>query len=493
MMKDEAAAAAAAHCEQYSASAGTVGKCKRVSTVTSPVCGRLLPALLVSSHKKSAIHARLMCNSSLSAPFIVVHQGLGQSMATPASAGQSSAQEEENDLSLDVDDEGLPSSRRARQRPLKRAILSDDSDGDFASTPLSTRRQRGRPRVQVIQPKPARISASVVPADALQDPPQIEDDENVLALVDEDGERKVDDNGRLFGDRKYRVRTFTLLGRGQRLYMLSTEPARCMGYRDSYLFFLRHKTLHRVILDENEKDDLADRELIPNGYRTRQLAVLTARSVFREFGARSVVGGRRIVDDYWEKEYLRRGFERGTLADPNDRLPPPGVEYNCNQFVAWHGASNVYHTQPQIERRSSRRAPAIDDVNWITAHAQAASAYNAELSEFRKRMLRGVHEAHTAQWVYPAISQPDSVVWHEIVDGSEDTRERRIVDTQMCIRIPQGAPCLLDIEESIFETAAHDIKVVIREQQRLARLDQEYFRNYARGLPNKSNELPIMH
>lgn len=400
-------------------------------------------------------------------------------MATPNSVAQSPAQDDENDLSIEFDEDGVPTSRRGRPRPVKRAILSDDSDGEFASTPLSTRRNRGRPRVQAAQPKTGKISASVVPADAIQEPVQIEDDETVLALVDEDGERKVDDNGVLSGDRQYRVRTFTLLGRGQRLYMLSTEPARCMGYRDSYLFFLRHKTLHRVNLDENEKDDLADRELIPNGYRTRQLAVLTARSVFREFGARSVVGGRRIIDDYWEKEYIQRGFERGTLADPNDRLPPPGVEYNRNQFVAWHGASHVYHTQPQSERRSLRRTPAINDVNWITAHAQSASTYNAELSEFRKRMLQGVHEAHTGQWVYPAISQPERVIWREVCNGAEECRKKRIVDTEMCIRAPHGASSLVEVQDYIFATAGEDIKAFIREQQRLAKVDAEYLLNRA--------------
>lgn len=407
-------------------------------------------------------------------------------MATPISAADSPAQDDDNDISFDVDGDGASILRRTRTRPVKRAIVSDDSEGDIAATPLSTRRQRGRPRIHAPQPKPGRISASVVPADAIQEPLQIEDDETVFALVDEDGERKVDENGRLFGDRAYRLRTFSIIGRGQRLFMLSTEPARCMGYRDSYLFFLRHKTLHRVILDENEKNDLADRGLIPNGYRTRQLAVLTARSVFREFGARSVIGGRRIIDDYWEKEYLRRGFERGALADPEDRLPPPGVEYNRNQFVAWHGASNVYHQQqPQIERRSSRRAPAIDDVNWIIQHAQAASTYNAELSEFRKRMLQGVHEAHTAQWVYPAISQPTSVIWHEVLNGSEDTQGRRIVDTALRIHAPQGAPNLLGVDEAIFASASDDVKAVIREQQELAQFDKDYLKRYADSLTTK--------
>lgn len=396
-------------------------------------------------------------------------------MATPVSAGQSPAGDDS--LAFDIDDDGVSSPRRSRTRPLKRAIQSDDSDVETSETP-TTRRRPGRPRVNHPSQKLDKISASVVPPDAIQEPVQVEDDEIVLAHVDEDGERKVDENGALFGDRAYRVRSFTILGRGQRLYMLSTEPARCMGYRDSYLFFLKHKTLNRIILDDNEKNDLADRELIPNGYRTRQIAVVTARSVFREFGARAVIGGRRITDDYWEKEYKKRGFEAGHLADPDDRLPPVGVEYNVNQFVAWHGASNVYHQQPHQERRSTRRVPAIDDVNWITAHAQAASSYNAELGQYRRRMLEGVHEAHTGQWVYPAITQTEHFKWHEIADSDQRCEDRRIVDTIMLVRPSlSNRTNLLEVDLDIFATAPQSIKDAIQAQRTLEQLDKKYLQD----------------
>lgn len=393
-------------------------------------------------------------------------------MATPVSAGQSPAGDDS--LAFDIDDDGVSSPRRGRPRLNKRAIQSDDSDVETNGTPVA-RRRPGRPRVNTPSNRLDKISASVVPPDAIQEPFQVEDDEIVLAHVDEDGERKVDENGALFGDRAYRVRSFTILGRGQRLYMLSTEPARCMGYRDSYLFFLKHKTLNRVILDDNEKNDLADRELIPNGYRTRQIAVVTARSVFREFGARAVIGGRRITDDYWEKEYKKRGFEAGHLADPDDRLPPAGVEYNVNQFVAWHGASNVYHQQPHQERRSTRRVPAIDDVNWITAHAQAASSYNAELGQYRRRMLEGVHEAHTGQWVYPAITQSEQFKWREIESDDSSCENRRIIDTFMLIRPSlSNHTSLLEIDADIFSTASQAIKDAIHAQRDLEHKDRQY-------------------
>lgn len=394
-------------------------------------------------------------------------------MTTPVSGAQSPAESTtEESLAREDGGEFSPRTSRTRNRIAKRLMVSDESDSEQPSTPTSTLRTRGRPRAQPapVSQRVEKISASIVPNDALPEEVQVDEDELVLAHHDEEGERKVDDDGHLFGERKYRVRTFTILGRGRRLYMLSTEPARCMGYRDSYLFFLKHKTLHRVILDDNEKEDLAARELIPTGYRTRQIAICTARSVFREFGARIVVGGRRIIDDYWTKEYRKLRFEEGVLADPDDRLPPPGVEYNSNQFVAWHGASAVYHQQPHTERKPAKRV--IDDVNWITAHAQATSAYNAELGQFRRRMLDGVHEAHTGQTVFPGISQPERCIWEELQTETSET-EFHTIETRVILRPCEGQKVhLLDMDAEIFASASEEIKALInsrREKERTER------------------------
>ena len=122
--------------------------------------------------------------------------------------------------------------------------------------------------------------------------------DEVALPEDAEGETKVDKLGHLQGGREYRCRTFEIQGRDGRLYMLSTEPARCIGFRDSYLFFQKHKQLYKIIIDEAAKRDLIDREVIPHSYKGRAIGVVTARSVFREFGAKIVVGGLKIIDDY---------------------------------------------------------------------------------------------------------------------------------------------------------------------------------------------------
>lgn len=201
--------------------------------------------------------------------------------------------------------------------------------------------------------------------------------DEVALPEDAEGETKVDKNGHLLGGRDYRVRVFTILGRGDRLYMLSTEPARCTGFRDSYLFFTKHMQLYKIIIDENEKKDLIARDLIPHSYKGRSIGVVTARSVFREFGARIVVGGRKVTDDYYAQAARDRGDMEGELADPHDRLPPSGEPYNKNQYVAWHGASQVYHNnQPSVPLQhkpaAGKRKTNITTANWQFEHAREA-------------------------------------------------------------------------------------------------------------------------
>ena len=205
---------------------------------------------------------------------------------------------------------------------------------------------------------------------------EIANDECTLA-EDPEGEEKVDKLGNLFGGRDYRCRTFTVLGRGERLYMLSTEPARCVGFRDSYLFFTKHKKLYKIIVDDEEKRDMIERDIIPHSYKGRSIGIVTARSVFREFGARIIVGGKRILDDYNVTEGRSEGIVEGQLADPDDHFIP-GEPYNKNQYVAWHGASAVYHTnQPTVptasgKPESKKRKVNVNDMNWMLEHAREA-------------------------------------------------------------------------------------------------------------------------
>lgn len=300
----------------------------------------------------------------------------------------------------------------------------EDGEADDAAPPA--KRKRGRPpgSGRKRKSKSGRFQALEIPLDEEGRPYDVDGDELVLP-PDADGETKVDAEGNLLGGREYRCRTFTVLGRGPRLYMLATEPARCVGFRDSYLLFQRHRKLLKVKLNDTEKLDLVSRDLLPHSYKGRTIGVVTARSIFREFGARIIVGGRKAVDDYYENAARAAGGE-GELADPTDTVPAVGEEYDRSQYVAWLGGSHPVDTSAMYQsnlqsvlqaHKQDAAAPSepasapAPDAALVAATTQDASAFNAVLTARRRALLarclaEPLLEPHTGVRFVPAATQP---------------------------------------------------------------------------------------
>lgn len=277
--------------------------------------------------------------------------------------------------------------RRGRGRWARRGSRKDtreDRDGRDTGSDAGTPRRRGgwRGRGSIGgrwgKPRGGPSHVTQVPLDKEGNMANVKDDEVELP-EDPEGEERVDKNGNLLGDREYRVRTFSIEGKGDRLYMLSTEPARCIGFRDSYLFFQKHPQLFKIILEEDAKKDLIERSIIPHSYKGRAIGVVTARSVFREFGAKIIIRGKKITDDYQVAAARAEGAVEGELAVEADKLPAAGEEYDRNRFVAWHGASAVYHTgAPSIPMTNGKagdgkkRRFIVTGSNWMFEHAREA-------------------------------------------------------------------------------------------------------------------------
>lgn len=281
----------------------------------------------------------------------------------------------------------IPVKRRAGRPPRTRGqppTANDDAESRDAGSDAGTPRRRGGWRGRGFgggrwgKPRGGPSHVTQVPVDKEGNMANVKDDEIELP-DDPEGETKVNKDGVLLGNREYKVRVFTISGKGDRLYMLSTEPARCIGFRDSYLFFQKHKTLWKIILTEEAKRDLIERSLIPHSYKGRAIGVVTARSVFREFGAKIIIGGRKVTDDYQVAAARARGDVEGELAVPEDKLPSEGDAYDKNRFVAWHGASSVYHSGgPSVPlpngkmAEGKKRKVIVTGSNWMLEHAREA-------------------------------------------------------------------------------------------------------------------------
>ncbi|KAL8761272.1 MAG: hypothetical protein Q9184_002595 [Pyrenodesmia sp. 2 TL-2023] len=237
------------------------------------------------------------------------------------------------DLACVETDESKP---RKRGRHSKLGASGPPSDGASSQVQSVTQADAGpnqtpqlqtqslpqQPNVTANQsspPKSTPAKSSVVKAlptvrDHTTDQLSPEGDEYVPRERDEAGEQKISAQGHPLGGREYRIRTFFVPGRGDKLFMLATECARVLGYRDSYLLFNKNRSLFKIIATQPEKDDLISQEILPYSYRSRQIAIVTAKSMFRQFGSRVVQHGRRVRDDYWEAKARKQGFTEEDMA-----------------------------------------------------------------------------------------------------------------------------------------------------------------------------------
>jgi hypothetical protein len=186
-------------------------------------------------------------------------------------------------------------------------------------------------------------------------------DEYVPTDYDEAGERKLDGDGGLLGSRTYRIRTFQLPGRGSKLFMMATDCAKELNYRDSYLLFHKNRSLYKLIATQAEKDSLITANLLPYSFRSRQIALITARSMFRQFGARIVVGGKRVLDDYWQNVAIQQGFTENDPISLNKRsVSTTGYETSPLQHVKPVDLQATVHIHQHQSAQPGTTQPIID-------------------------------------------------------------------------------------------------------------------------------------
>jgi hypothetical protein len=194
------------------------------------------------------------------------------------------------------------------QQPQQLPVQLPNQLDQLASPPQSVIGLAPQPAAPKATPPKTVVKALPTVRDHTTDQLTPEGDEYIPREYDQDGEKKVLPNGELTGKRVYKCRIFHVPGRGDKLFMLATECARVLGYRDSYLLFNKNRSLYKIIATQAEKDDLINQGLLPYSYRSRQIAIVTAKSMFRQFGSRVIEGGRRVRDDYWEMKAKKQGY-----------------------------------------------------------------------------------------------------------------------------------------------------------------------------------------
>ena len=148
-------------------------------------------------------------------------------------------------------------------------------------------RKRGRPRKTPATP--------VVPRRDDGEDDNIPSDENDW---DDDGERKVSEDGYLSGGREYKFQTFTLPRHPSRLYLYSLDASKLLGFRDTYNFFLRNPKVRRINGNDEDRAHLEKMGLLPSSIKSRPITLARARDIFKAFGHKVIQRGRPVKDDY---------------------------------------------------------------------------------------------------------------------------------------------------------------------------------------------------
>ncbi|VEU21564.1 DEKNAAC102360 [Brettanomyces naardenensis] len=333
-----------------------------------------------------------------------------------------------------------------------------DSDTEVVYVMINQIRGRGRPRLKrkgddnEVLPKNKKVKKVFV--DEHGKPLTIRHDEVVLP-DDPKGEKKITPLGDLLGGRRFKVRTFTTIGRGDRKYMVSTDIARTVGYRDSYFLFQKHSSLFRVTISESDKNTMIKMGILPSSFKTRAVYLVTARSIYKEFGARVIVNGRQVTDDYYEDRARKRG--------------------------AVEGAPAIAIIEPTLSHQSHKKhepvstvAPIVTTgdlgITWIYDNAYRCRQFESMLLYDRQEVYnsiatgKGERDSYTGVTFVPDTTQPTMHKVEKILEA--DGPKKLMFETKLggSLRIKTG---LADVPSEIYEGVVDDdVKKAIEEQQK---------------------------
>ncbi|KLO18369.1 hypothetical protein SCHPADRAFT_866713 [Schizopora paradoxa] len=250
--------------------------------------------------------------------------------------------------------------------------------------------------------------------------------ENDEFITDNDpkGDEKIDENGNLLGGRVFKAQTFILPGRHpERKYMLAIEAARTSGFRDSLYYFRRNLLALKLNATQPEKDFLIDLGKLGGHLRTRSVTLITARSAYKLHGAKMIVDGKLVLDDYYEEKVLAEITPRGLKAgDPASILLEQQLQQmseaaallqankaaNANKGDQQRSGLGLYRTGGpttvfggsgwgpfsegplNVAKKAMLNREGANEENWMSIMAERTADANSEWSKGRREALKAL-------------------------------------------------------------------------------------------------------
>ena len=336
-----------------------------------------------------------------------------------------------------------------------------DSDTEIVYVLINQLRGRGRPRLKRKsdeEPKVHKKKIKKIFVDDKGNHLTVRNDE-VVTPDDPKGDKKVTELGELLGGRSYKVPTFKAPGRGDRLYMVSTDVARCVGYRDSYYLFQKHFDLFRATVSAADRVEMVNDGIIPSTFKARALYMVTARSIFKVFGSMVIENGKQVTDDYYEDKARANGAVEGAPAVTLDAA-----------------ASNSSSHRSHHKKRSSSPAQAANSVNkysvaWIYDNAVKSRQLDSMILYDRQEVINTVangkyeRDPYTGIVYVPETTQPTHHTFEKGENGSG--KSDKLVFSTRIKTSPFISTGLADVPSEIYEDVVDDeVKKAIEEQKK---------------------------
>ncbi|CAG8670618.1 11006_t:CDS:2, partial [Racocetra persica] len=275
-------------------------------------------------------------------------------------------------------------------------------------------------------------------------------------ILDEKGEQKITKDGELLGGRKFKVPVFQLPTRGNTWYMCSMDPAKVLGFRDSYLFFTKNQSLKRITVTDEERDYLISTGILPTIFRSRPIAIVSARSIFKMFGSRIIQNGKRRRDDY---------FESSIKFDDD----PSGKD------------SEAESTIKVLPRRSNTSHIIINEPNsWMYQLALSSREFNTRMKICRHESLK-FYDPHTNIEQVPLDTQSTRIRVEMISppfplsSPARNNTSTTIIEPEIKF-YPLPANPLRTLESEVMDVLPEDIKKIvvdIKKKDEIARYEEE--------------------
>jgi hypothetical protein len=201
--------------------------------------------------------------------------------------------------------------------------------------------------------------------------------------------------------------------RGDELLMLGKDVVALLNMRDSFVLVNKNPLVVKVDATQEDKNYLIDHGFLRSTFRTRDITIVSARSIFKTFGHRVVKKGRRGRDDYFATGVPEEDSEAEEEKEDIEEKKRARLYAKASEMPQDHaygtGASSLAFRRSNLTNRVVPNRGTPNELNYIHHAALSVRDFNAVLRDYRAKNP-SFYDIHTHIYQTPATLQPQYAV-----------------------------------------------------------------------------------